>query len=109
MNRDTEFATLTALHSIARLLSEGGRPVVLLPRFSFQAAGKDAQMDLLLVPWEHSGYVTRLFYERAIPERVQNWSQHVVLSRNWWAPSWNHVPATYPWREILLAHLRAVA
>lgn len=104
-----EFGHLKAMHERAVLLKEGGKPVVLLPAFSFAAAGRSATMDLLLVPFEHSGYTTRLFFEHKIDGRGQNWSQHRVVDHNWWAPSWNNVSASLPWREMLCAHLRPVA
>lgn len=104
-----EFARLKAMHEIAVLLGEGGKPVALLPAFTFTAGGRAETMDLLLVPFGHSGYTTRLFFERKIDSRGNNWSQHRVVDRNWWAPSWNNVPATLPWPAMLCAHLRAVA
>lgn len=103
-----EFVGLKAMHGGAVLLTEGGQPVVLLPAFSFTAGGQVQTMDLLLVPFNHSGYVTRLFFERQIAGRGANWKQLRVVERNWWAPSWNHVPASMKWTQMLLAHLRAV-
>lgn len=105
----TQFATLQAIHAPARLLSSGGQPVVFMPELSFRAANRDEHMDVLLVPWCHSGYKTRLFFSRAIRERGQNWTEHCLLERTWWAPSWNGIEDTMPWREMLFAHLRAVA
>ena len=104
-----EFVRLKTMHGLAVLLKEGGKPVALLPAFNFIAAGRTETMDLLLVPFEHSGYVTRLFFERKIDGRGNNWSSHRVVDRNWWAPSWNHVPANLSWLTMLCAHLRAVA
>lgn len=104
-----EFTSLKTMHPSAVLLKEGGQPVALLPAFGFTAGDQPYQMDLLLVPFAHSGYVTRLFFERNIEGRAANWKQHRVVERNWWAPSWNHVPATMRWMQMLLAHLRAVA
>ncbi|MDF0523312.1 hypothetical protein P0R31_39665 [Bradyrhizobium yuanmingense] len=103
-----EFANLKAMHAGAVLLKEGGQPVALLPGFGFTAGGQTLRMDLLLVPFAHSGYITRLFFERQIAGRGSNWNEHRVLERNWWAPSWNHVPATMRWTQMLTAHLRAV-
>lgn len=103
------FAALRAMHGEAVLLKEGGQPVALLPSFGFMAAEIAHRMDLLLVPFSHSGYDTRLFYAHKIEGRGENWKLHRVVERNWWAPSWNHVPATLRWTQILLAHLRAVA
>jgi hypothetical protein len=103
-----EFANLKAMHPAAVPLKEGGQPVALLPAFSFTAAGQVQTMDLLLVPFAHSGYITRLFFARKIDGRGANWKEHRVVERNWWAPSWNHVPASMRWTQMLLAHLRAV-
>ena len=104
-----EFERLRALHERAVLLKEGGKPVALLPAFGFFSGGREVRMDLLLVPFDHSGYVTRLFFEKKIEGRGSNWNQHRVVDRNWWAPSWNDVPANLPWTEMLCNHLRAVS
>ena len=110
MNDPAEtFGHLRAMHEPAVLLSEGSKSVALLPAFSFATAGGTETMDLLLVPFKHSGYITRLFFERKIDGSGSNWNVHRVVDRNWWAPSWNHVPATLPWFAMLCAHLRAVA
>jgi hypothetical protein len=103
-----DFAGLKAMHAGAVLLKEGGQSVALLPAFGFTAGGHPFRLDLLLVPFAHSGYVTRLFFEHQIAGRGSNWNQHRLLERNWWAPSWNHVPASLRWTQMLLAHLRAV-
>jgi hypothetical protein len=105
----SEFANLQAMHPEAVLLKEGGQPVALLPAFGFTASDQPYRMDLLLVPFAHSGYTTRLFFEKAIEGRAANWNPHRVVERNWWAPSWNHVPTTMRWTQMLSAHLRAVA
>jgi hypothetical protein len=105
----TEYANLKVMHPAAVLLKEGGQPVALLPAFRFVAGELSHTMDLLLVPFAHSGYITRLFFERIIEGRGANWKQHRVVERNWWAPSWNHVPTSLSWTQMLSAHLRAVA
>ena len=104
-----EFAHLKAMHELAVLLTEGGKSVALLPKFTFTAAGQLDTMDLLLVPFSHSGYNTRLFFERKILHRASNWTSHRVVDCNWWAPSWNYVPSNLSWSAMLCAHLRAVA
>ncbi len=104
-----EFEGLQAMLAGAVLLKEGGQPVILLPGFGFTAGDQPFKMDLLLVPFTHSGYITRLFFERQIQGRAGNWKEHRVVERNWWAPSWNHVPVTMRWTQMLSAHLRAVA
>jgi hypothetical protein len=111
--RDTnaEFATLKAMHPAAELHSEGGKPVVLLPAFKFRAAGAGVQMNLLLYPRSHSGYVTRLFFEKKLDGAgpSKNWTEHTVLSHKWWTPSWKNVVEDQPWISMIGAHLRAVA
>ena len=104
-----EIAELKILHPNAVLLKEGGNPVVYLPKFSFVANGKGETMDLLLHPSSHSGYVTRLFFERQIAGRGVHWKQHRLLERNWWVPSWKDVRPDQPWTAMLCEDLRAVA
>jgi hypothetical protein len=106
---EAQFGQLQSLHRPARLLKEAGNPVVLLPGFAFRAVGRIETMDLLLVPWNHSGYTTRLFFERALTQRGRNWTSHRVVERTWWTPSFNDIAPTLPWREMLCAHLRSVA
>ena len=103
------FSAMKTLCDGCRLLREGGNPIVLLPAFPFRSAGRDLQMDLLLHPGAHSGYITRLFFERQVEGRGANWTKHRVVDREWWAPSWKDVPPTVPWPAMLAEHLRAVA
>lgn len=100
---------LKRLHSDCQLLKEAGMALALLRNFAFRAGDVEQRMDLLLYPASHSGYTSRLFFERAIANRGVNWNQHRVVDRSWWAPSWQHVSATLPWPAMLAAHLRAVA
>lgn len=106
-----EFAALQSMQPSASLHTEGGNPVVLLPKFKFRAGEKTVEMTLLLYPAKHSGYDTRLFFEQKLEGvgQSQNWTEHTVLSRKWWAPSWKDVVADQPWTSMLGAHLRAVA
>ena len=106
-----EFAAVKAMHPSASLHTESEMPVVLLPDFKFRAGANMVKMALLLYPSKHSGYVTRLFFEQKLEGAGQssNWTQHTVLSRTWWAPSWKDVVAEQPWTSMLGAHLRAVA
>lgn len=105
---DAGLAALQELHPACRLLREGGKPVVFLPAFAFVAAGRERTMDLLLHPSHHSGYPTRLFFDQPIMERGANWTQHRVIDRQWWAPSWRDVLESFAWPAMLCAHLRAV-
>jgi hypothetical protein len=103
-----EFAKMKMLHADAVLLQEGGHPVVLLKGFSFVAGTRSEKMDLLLYPSSHSGYDSRLFFERQTAGAKKPWTQHRVLERNWWAQSWEKVKPQLPWTAMLCEHLRAV-
>jgi hypothetical protein len=107
----TEFAAIKQMHPSASLHTEGGHPVVLLPESKFRAGGRTVQIGLLLYPSVHSGYATRLFFEQKLEGAGQsrNWTEHTVLGRKWWAPSWKDVAADQAWTSMLGAHLRAVA
>ena len=114
MDVASEFAALKEMHPAAVLHTEGSKPVILLPATKFRAGGAAMQMNLLLYPSAHSGYATRLFFERKILGTAQNWtdgnwSQHTVLSGSWWTPSWKDVSPEQPWTSMLMAHLRSVA
>ena len=106
---DQEFQKLKAIHPSAELHQEGGKAAILLPAFAFTAGDKARRMTALLFPHAHSGYDSRLFFEAQIAGVGQNWTQHTVLGRSWWTPSWNGVPATMPWTQMLCAHLRGIA
>lgn len=108
INTDDEFKKIKRLHEAAKLGQEGGNPVVLLPQFLFWSAGQEVRMDLLLCPVAHSGYPTRLFFERQVKGRGNNWKQYCVFGRQWWACSWNGIEADMNWQSMLCAHLRAV-
>lgn len=111
MDAAAEFAAMQAMHPGAALHSENKVSVVLLPDFKFRVGTRTEQMSLLLYPSSHSGYDTRLFFERKLEGAGQsrNWTIHTVLSRQWWAPSWKGVAPEQPWTSMLCAHLRAVA
>lgn len=103
------FDALRKLHADCALMKEGGVPAVLLRGFAFRAGDAEQRMDLLLYPAPHSGYMTRLFFERQVPGKGANWNRFRVVEREWWAPSWQSVPESMAWPSMLCAHLRAVA
>lgn len=110
-----ELIGLQGMNADATLHSEGGKPFVHLPNTRFRSTGVARTMNLLLQPWGHdNNYTTRLYFDQKILGTTQNWldknwSQHTLLSRNWWTPSWKLVAADQPWTDILMAHLRSVA
>jgi hypothetical protein len=103
-----EFAKLKTLHADAILHQEGGNPVVLLPKLSFLSGGQSHTMDVLLFPSAHSGYDTRLFFERQTTSAKAGWTSCRVLERQWWAVSWKGVKPVLAWTAMLCEHLRAV-
>jgi hypothetical protein len=106
-----KFAALQAMYPTATLHTEGGNPVALIPDAKFRAGGKTAQMTLLLHPHQQGSYPTRLFFEQKLEGigESKNWTEHTILSRKWWAPSWTGVAASQDWTSMLGAHLRAIA
>ncbi len=109
MDENSQFQKIQSICSGARLLYEGGQPVVYIPKATFKAVGKDVTMDLLLHPGEHSGYPTRLFFQEQIAGRGANWNHFDLLDKQWWSPSWNGVSPNLPWASILCEHLRGIA
>ena len=88
---------------------DGGKEVVYLQGLKFRSDGQTRKMDALLYPHKYGGYETRLFLEEAIPSKGQNWKTFNVCGRAWRACSFNKVPASLPWMEILAQHLRILA
>lgn len=86
-------------------MPEGNVGLIYLPAQAIEVAGQGQVVDLLLCPAEHSGYQTRLFFDRPFPQRAANWTVHTLLGRSWHTFSWNGVAANQPWEQILLAHL----
>jgi hypothetical protein len=108
MDADAELDTLKPMCEGASLWSEGGQPVAYLPNFRFQTSAGEKMMDLALVPFAHSGYSTRLFFREIPLQGGLQWTQFTVCGQSWWTRSWNGVPSTLPWIQMLAAHLRSV-
>lgn len=106
---EKKFEALKRIFSSAELVFEREEPLVLLPALKFPSGNSAHETDALLCPRQHSSasYPTRLFLETQPPKGGQNWNLFQVLGRTWRACSWNNVPATLTWTEILFAHLRA--
>jgi hypothetical protein len=65
-------------------------------------------MDALLCPQPKDGYLTRLFLERPVRGKGNNWSSHRILDRTWHTWSWNHVSADQRPAQILVEHLQGL-
>lgn len=86
----------------AELWDEGGQPLVYLPSMQIQHNRGKVPVDGLLC---HGSYTTRLFLSQPFPNRGQNWTVHHIMARAWHTMSYNNVPASLPWSEILAIHL----
>lgn len=105
---DEQLERVRRVYPQAERLTDGNKPVILIPEAVFPVNGADETMDLLLYPYSDRSYPTRLFYQRQLP-KGQNWTQHVICQESWWAPSLDQIKPDQPWDKILARHLRAVA
>jgi hypothetical protein len=108
VNPTEEFEKIRQTWPDAKLRTEGGNSAVYLPGFQFESGGVSVTMDLLLYPYPHGSYVTRLFFRKQLT-KGPNWGAHFVCGESWWAPSWKDVRADQPWISMLANHLKAVA
>ncbi|SIT56152.1 conserved hypothetical protein [Mesorhizobium prunaredense] len=105
MTPHDQLAALRRINRRAELWDEAGQPLVFLPGMNVRHAERTVMVDGLLCPRGHSGYTTRLFLSQAFPNRGQNWTVHQILGRVWHTMSFNNVPASLRWTEILANHL----
>lgn len=103
---DKELTKLRQLCPKAELWTEGGRHIVFLPGVEFPVNGTRVTCDLLLWPFTREGYLSRLFLSvQVAAPRAKNWNVFNIQGRKWHACSWQGVPNTLPWIEILANHL----
>lgn len=109
MTEEQQIAQLRALYPGTQAVQEGGKTLAHVPGIMVITADGQTTFDGLLYPHAHpSGYTTRLFVSKPLRSpRAANWQSHTVCGQTWWVCSWNQVPATLPWVEILANHLRA--
>lgn len=105
-----ELAALIKIVPHARLETEAGSSVVLLPQMRMRTPDGVETFDAVLCPRGHSGYVTRLLLDRRIASRSNlNWQEVTALGRQWHTWSWANVSADQPWVKILAEHMRCCA
>ncbi|MBB1090450.1 hypothetical protein HUU61_04035 [Rhodopseudomonas palustris] len=101
-----QFAEIRKLYPNAEMWTEGGQQAVYLPQLRIANQGATVIRDALLWPTTREGYSTRLFLSEAVTApRAKNWNPFNICGRSWYACSWQGVPATLPWVEILANHL----
>lgn len=103
-----KFEALQRIFPNGQLLFERKEPFALLSALKIPSGNKEHVTDALLCPHRHSSasYPTRLFLEKQPPRGGQHWNVFQVLGRSWRGCSWDKVPASLSWPEILFAHLR---
>lgn len=105
MTPEAGLASLRRINRRAELWEDVSGPLVFLPAMRVIHNGETVVVDGLLSPRSHSNYTTRLFLSRPFSNRGQNWTVHQIMGREWHAMSFNGVPATLPWTDILANHL----
>jgi hypothetical protein len=104
----SELEAIRRFYPAMEVWPEGGQQLPYLPHLQIQSSAGLIAVDALLYPYQHGGYTTRLFFDKQInAPGVNNWTAHPLCGRQWWTWSWNNVPATLPWLQILANHLRA--
>lgn len=106
-DHDKQLERLRALCPGAELWNEAGAPLVFLPDLKVESAGATHTIDALLCPRARDNYESRLYFSRQLPAN-RNWGAHNLMTRTWWAFSWQGISAGQPWIDILAGHLEAV-
>jgi hypothetical protein len=104
---EAQLARLRTLCPGAELWDEAGAPLVFLPDLKVESAGAMRIVDALLCPRPRDNYTSRLYYSLQLPVD-RNWAAHNLMTRTWWAFSWQGIGANQPWIDMLAAHLEAV-
>lgn len=108
MNAAVEIARLRHVYPEVEEWVEGGQVMAYLPRVTVRRGGSPITIAALLCPHERGGYSSRLYVDRTLDgPNARNWTSCTVCGASWWACSWNGVPSTLPWLEMLSNHLRA--
>jgi hypothetical protein len=102
-----QVSRLRALCPETELWDEAGAPLVFLPNLKVEAAGTVHIVDALLCPRRRDNYESRLYFSVQLPVN-RNWASHGIMTRTWWAFSWQGISANQPWIDILAGHLEAL-
>jgi hypothetical protein len=100
-----ELQELQRLYPGAKELTEAGIRYILIPALRLP---NGEVVEALLQPQAGNGYMTRLFLPKQIQGKGQNWNPFRILERNWMSWSWNNVPETDRFAQILAQHLNAL-
>ena len=90
----------------AELVPVEMRTYVHLPNLKVAAGISAKTVEALLRPWASGdGYTTRLFFSEKFTTKGSNWNAFSIAGRTWHACSWNGVPETLPWLQMIASHL----
>lgn len=106
--KEDKFNALRQFFPKAEQFHEGGQVAAYLPGIKVETSRGIVELNAVLFPHSHSGYLTRLFTDRQIvAPNANNWTAHTLGGQTWWTCSWQGVEAALPWIDILVNHLRA--
>lgn len=90
------------------IATEGGYTYILLEKLKLPDGCTPTEVDALLCPILHTGYLSRLFFaEKINGGQVGNWNGNIrVLDRNWHAISWQTNTPNLSLIEIVMIHLK---
>ena len=84
---------------------EGGYTYLLLEKLKLPDGCTPTEVDALLCPTPHTGYLSRLFFAEKITNI--NWTTNIrVLERNWFAISWQTDSLNLQLLEQVMIHLK---
>jgi hypothetical protein len=90
----------------AELVPADERNYVHLPNLKVGTGTSLLSVVALLRPWANDdGYSTRLFFSEKFTSKGNNWNVFSIAGRTWHACSWNGVPESLPWFQIIASHL----
>lgn len=108
---DDEIAELKRCHPNLTLAEEGGKVYLRIEGLTLPEGCQPSSVTALLCPSEHSGYSSRLFFDRQITHKGPgtNWNASgvVILGQPWWAVSWKIHPENKRLLGKLQGHLAA--
>ncbi len=85
MDPHNELKKVKSVCMDAEIWPEGGKDLIYMQGLKFHSDEKPVQMDALLYPYKYGGYDTRLFLEKPIPSKGQNWKTFSLCGRTWHA------------------------
>jgi len=99
------FAAFQTIYPNAELVGPQEQPYAYIPELVVKSDGQSKTIGVLVQPWADGGYTSRVYFSEKFSSKGANWNTSTILANMWWVCSWNNVPASVPWSEILINHL----